>query len=203
MIIIFKNKPLPKSLKIILITLVTVGAIYASIVLFLIFSGTRDTPSTSPDTVLILGAQVKGTTKENAYPSVVLRERLDTATTYIKKYPEATVIVCGGQGSDEPDSEASVMKNYLIKQGISKEKIVAEDTSTRTKENILNAQKKQPLHNTVIVTSDFHIYRAKLLAKRLGIDSVSGLPAVSNNSAIFKSYTREIIALAYGLLFDW
>lgn len=203
MIIIFKNKPLPKLLKITLITLVTIGAIYTSIVLFLIFSGTRDTPSTSPDTVLILGAQVKGTTKENAYPSVVLRERLDTATTYIKKHPEATVIVCGGQGSDEPDSEANVMKNYLIKQGISKEKIVAEDTSTRTKENILNAQKKQPLHNTVIVTSDFHIYRAKLLAKRLGIESISGLPAVSNNSAIFKSYTREIIALAYGLLFDW
>ncbi|MGX7024052.1 YdcF family protein [Vagococcus hydrophili] len=153
--------------------------------------------------MLILGAQVKGKTKEDAYPSVVLRERLDTAAAYLEEYPEAVVIVCGGQGADEPDSEANVMKNYLIKQGIPKNKIIMEDTSTRTKENILNAQKKQPLNNTVIVTSDFHVFRAKLLAKRLGIESVSGLPAVSNNSAIFKSYTREIIALAYGLLFDW
>ncbi|SLM85480.1 Integral membrane protein [Vagococcus fluvialis bH819] len=169
----------------------------------MIFSGTRDKPTKYPDTILVLGAQVKGTTKEDAYPSVVLKERLDTATTYIKDHSEATVIVCGGQGTDEPDSEANVMKNYLIKQGIPKEKIITEDTSTRTKENILNAQKKQPLNNTVIVTSDFHIYRAKLLAKRLDITEVSGLPAISNNSAIFKSYTREIIALAYGLLFDW
>lgn len=199
MIFIFKNK----SLKITLITLISIGCIYASIVLFLIFSGTRDKPSTSPDTVLILGAQVKGKTKKDAYPSVVLRERLDTAAAYLEEYPEAVAIVCGGQGADEPDSEANVMKNYLIKQGIPKNKIIMEDTSTRTKENILNAQKKQPLNNTVIVTSDFHVFRAKLLAKRLGIESVSGLPAVSNNSAIFKSYTREIIALAYGLLFDW
>lgn len=203
MIIIFKNKLLPKPLKLTFITLLTLGIIYTCIVIFLIFSGTRDKPTKSPDTILVLGAQVKGTTKEDAYPSVVLKERLDTATTYIKDHSEATVIVCGGQGTDEPDSEANVMKNYLIKQGIPKEKIITEDTSTRTKENILNAQKKQPLNNTVIVTSDFHIYRAKLLAKRLDITEVSGLPAISNNLAIFKSYTREIIALAYGLLFDW
>ncbi|MBM7690411.1 uncharacterized SAM-binding protein YcdF (DUF218 family) [Enterococcus ureilyticus] len=179
-----------------------VGIIYAGFVLFLIFSGTKDQPTTKPDTVLILGAQVKGTSKNNAYPSTVLKERLDAAIPYLKKYPKATVIVCGGQGSDEPDSEANVMAEYLRSNGISQKQILIEDTSTRTKENIQNAQKKQALGNTVIVTSDFHMYRSKLLAKRLGISEISGLPSVSKSSATFKTYVREICALGYGLLFD-
>ncbi|MEI5993294.1 YdcF family protein [Candidatus Enterococcus mansonii] len=182
--------------------IVALGVSYAGLVLFLILSGTKNQPTTSPDTVLILGAQVKGSSKEDAYPSTVLKERLDAAVPYLKKYPKATAIVCGGQGSDEPDSEASVMADYLMKKGISEKQILKEDTSTRTKENITNAQKKQPLGNTVIVTSDFHMYRSKLLAKRLGVLDISGLPAVSKSSATFKTYMREICALGYGLLFD-
>lgn len=203
MITILKNIKIPKQIKLILILILTIAIIYTVIVMFLIFRGTREQPSQTPDTVLILGAQVKGDTKEKAYPSIVLRERLDAATDYIKEHPEVTVIVCGGQGADEPDSEANVMKKYLVKQGISEEKIITEDTSTRTKENIQNAQKKQSLNDTVIVTSDFHVFRSKLLAKRLGIKTISGLPSKTKNSAVFKSYTREIIALGYGLLFDW
>lgn len=178
------------------------GVIYAGIIFLLILSGTKESPSSKPDTVLILGAQVKGTTKRNAYPSTVLKERLDTAIVYLNKHPDATVIVCGGQGSDEPDSEANVMAEYLINNGISKVSILREDTSTRTKENIQNAQKKQALGNTVIVTSDFHMYRSMLLAKRLGITEVSGLPAISKSSAKLKTYVREVVALGYGLIFD-
>lgn len=178
------------------------GVIYAGIIFLLILSGTKESPSSKPDTVLILGAQVKGTTKGNAYPSTVLKERLDTAIVYLNKHPDATVIVCGGQGSDEPDSEANVMAEYLINNGISKVSILREDTSTRTKENIQNAQKKQALGNTVIVTSDFHMYRSMLLAKRLGITEVSGLPAISKSSAKLKTYVREVVALGYGLIFD-
>lgn len=178
------------------------GVVYASIIFLLILSGTKESPSSKPDTVLILGAQVKGTTKENAYPSTVLKERLDTALVYLNKHPDATVIVCGGQGSDEPDSEANVMAEYLINNGIPKASILREDTSTRTKENIQNAQEKQALGNTVIVTSDFHMYRSMLLAKRLGITNVSGLPAVSKSSATFNTYVREVVALGYGLIFD-
>lgn len=185
-----------------LFIIVGLGVTYAGLLFFLILSGTKEQPTSEPDTVLILGAQVKGTTKENAYPSTVLKERLDTAIVYLKKHPDAMVIVCGGQGSDEPDSEANVMAGYLINNGIPNASILREDTSTRTKENLQNALKKQALGNTVIVTSDFHMYRSKLLAKRLGMANVSGLPAVSKSSATFKTYVREVIALGYGLIFD-
>ncbi|MGX7151064.1 YdcF family protein [Enterococcus ureasiticus] len=191
-----------KWVKRIMLIIIGVGIIYAGLVLFLILSGTKDQPTAAPDTVLILGAQVKGTSKDNAYPSTVLKERLDAAIPYLKEHPTATAIVCGGKGSDEPDSEANVMAEYLRVHGISQKQILTEDTSTRTKENIQNAQEKQALGNTVIVTSDFHMYRSKLLAKRLGISEISGLPAVSKSSARFKTYVREIVALGYGLLFD-
>ena len=196
-----KSRLLSVFFKFIMIVL-GIGIIYSIVVLSLIISGTKDVPTSEPNTVLILGAQVKGENKEKAYPSKILKERLDAAIPYLEKHPEATVIVCGGQGTDEPDSEANVMANYLIKQGIPEEKIIREDTSTRTKENIQNAQKKQDLNNTLIVTSDYHVYRGKLLAKRLGIKEVSGLPAPSYKWLIINNYFRETIALGYALIFD-
>ena len=191
-----------KWFKRIVILLISIGILYSLTVILMIFSGKKEQPSFEPDTILILGAQVKGTSAESAYPSTVLKERLDTAIPYITEHPTATVIVCGGQGTDEPDTEATVMAKYLIENGIPKNQMVLEGTSTRTKENIQNAQKKKELGKTVIVTSDFHMYRSELLAKRLGIKEVSGLPAVSHSSATFKSTTREIIALGYALIFD-
>ncbi|GGD04061.1 YdcF family protein [Enterococcus wangshanyuanii] len=191
-----------KRIKQIMMIIIGIGVLYTAVILAMIFSGTKDQPIKDPDTVLILGAQVKGSSKDNAYPSTVLKERLDAAVPYLKDHPEATVIVCGGQGADEPDSEANVMAEYLRVKGIPDTQILREDTSTRTKENIQNAQKKQSLGKTVIVTSDFHMYRSKLLAKRLGISSISGLPSVSRSSAKVKTYIREICALGYGLIFD-
>lgn len=187
----------------ILLTLFVLGCIYFCLLLLLILSTSRTYPSKTPETVLILGAQIKGGTKETAYPSTVLKERLDTAISYLKQYPDVAIIVCGGQGEDEIDSEANVMANYLIKRGIPEKNIITENTSTRTKENIQNAQKKQSLGETVIVTSDFHTFRAKLLASRLGIKTVSTLPAISNSSVTTKMYFREIFSLGYALLFDW
>lgn len=191
-----------KWVKRIMVIIISLGVMYAGLILFLILSGTKDQPTKTPDTVLILGAQVKGSSKDTAYPSTVLKERLDAAIPYLKEHSEAMAIVCGGQGSDEPDSEANVMAEYLKANGVSEKQLLIEDKSTRTKENIQNAQKKQNLGNTVIVTSDFHMFRSKLLAKRLGISEISGLPSVSKSSATFKTYMREIIALGYGLLFD-
>lgn len=190
-------------IKKILLIVVGLGIIYSSVVFLLIMLGTKDKPTKNPETILILGARVWGTSEENVRPSTVLKERLDTALPYIKKHPTTPVIVSGGQGEDEPVSEAQVMKDYLVEKGISEKQIILENTSTRTEENIRNAQKKRPLHNVVVVTSDFHLYRAKLLARRAGIKKVSGLPAVSNSSSKTKNYLREIIALGYGLIFDW
>lgn len=185
-----------------LLLVTTIGIAYVGSMFFLILKGTTDQPAAHPDSILILGAQVRGSNKETAYPSTVLKERLNTALAFIGKNPQASIIVCGGKGADEPDSEANVMAKYLIENGVHSSKIIREDQSTSTKENIANAQKKIRLQNTVIVTSDFHIYRSKLLAHRLGIENISGLPAKSQTSITTNMYAREILALSYAMIFS-
>ncbi|MGX7420356.1 YdcF family protein [Carnobacterium gallinarum] len=188
-----------KMLKRIFLSLIGLGLMVLLIIGSLIYSGTKKTPVENADTMIILGAQVRG---NPAVPSAVLQERLDAAIPYLERNFTTQVIVTGGKGPDETSTEASVMADYLVKKGIAAERIKEESQSTNTKENLKNAKKMADLGKTVIVTSDFHLYRGLLLAKREDI-TASGLPAVSRSSATFKSYLRELIALPYGILFAW
>ena len=179
------------------------GCCYIVVILGLIFSQTKASPSDDVQTLLVLGAQIRGATKEEAYPSPVLKERLDTAFLYWKQHPEITIVVSGGQGSDEPATESSIMASYLIEKGVPKEIIFEESSSKRTQENIQFSNERYSLTHIAIVTNDFHMYRAQMLANRQGIKQVSGLSATSKTATTFSNYLREIIALGYGLLFDW
>ncbi|GFH43042.1 hypothetical protein Hs30E_15930 [Lactococcus hodotermopsidis] len=183
--------------------LTMLGGIYVAVMLGLIFSGTHYQAEQNADTLLVLGAEVRGNSAETAYPSPVLKERLNAALGYIAKNPKTTIIVCGGQGKDAPISEASCMAKYLSANGVPRSQILLEDKSGRTQENIENAKKLIPLKKVVIVTSDFHAYRAKMLAKRTGIKTVSLVPAISRTGQTINMYGREIFALGKGLIFDW
>ena len=83
---------------------------------------------------------------------------------------EATlVVVSGGKGSNEPVSEAQGMFDYLVAKGIAPERIVMEDKSTNTKENLEFSQKLIPEAASVgIVTNNFHVYRGTRLAVKQG-----------------------------------
>ena len=70
------------------------------------------------------------------------------------------------------------------------------------KENIVNSQKLFSFKRLVIVTSDFHMYRSQLLAKRAGISNVSGITAASSFPKDIKILV-EALSLGYALLFDW
>lgn len=116
---------------------------------------------------IILGAKVK----ENGVPSLALQYRLDVAIEYLKQYPHVQVIVSGGQGKDEPMSEAAFMYTYLVEAGIEESRILQEDTSTSTYENLQYSKKLLPEDETAvtIISSDFHLARAQLLAKSIGL----------------------------------
>lgn len=162
------------------------------------FSGTRAKPSDNADTVLILGAKVNG---DPAEPTEVLKERLDAAVTYLNENPTMQVVVSGGQGEDESASEASVMEEYLVNKGITRSRIKIENKSRRTEENIKYSKEKFNLGKTVIVTSDYHMYRALMLAKRQGLDA-SGLPAKSRSVIKIKNMMRETLSITYAWVFD-
>lgn len=126
--------------------------------------------------LLVLGAQWK-----QEGPSMVLRYRLDQAIHYLKVNRETKVIVSGGQGANEPISEADGMYAYLVEHGIDGSRILKEDQSTNTYENLkFSARLLDKTQNSVvIVTNGFHVFRAEKLAKAQGYLHVEGLAADS------------------------
>ena len=161
-------------------------------------------PQQNADFMIILGSQV---IDNPAIPNLTLQERLDTALLYLQDNPNTRVIVCGGKGKDESATEASVMKQYLVKHGIDEIRIVEEDQSTRTAHQFINAQQivaPQSLGRIVVVTSDFHLLRALMLADRAGLADVEGLsaPLSSDNSDRYLALLREPLALLNSFLFD-
>ncbi|MGX9136330.1 YdcF family protein [Rummeliibacillus sp. JY-2-4R] len=142
--------------------------------------------------VIILGAKVK----RGAIPSRALAFRLDAALTYARRHPQVHIIVSGGQGPDEDATEASVMKQYLIDRGFPETHIIVEDRSTSTYENLLYTKNiiGDDLQGITIVTSDYHLARAKMLAEvlRLNCDVVS---AKTPKSIEAKVRFRERFAL--------
>lgn len=143
------------------------------------------------DYIIILGARVKG-----EVPSLALQYRIDAAADYMKKNKETIAIASGGQGPGEDITEAEAIKRGLLVHGISKDRIILEDQSTDTVENITFSKKLIPnrLETGLLVTNDFHLYRAKSIAKDQGL-SLKGIPAETPTVAIPKSYVREYLAI--------
>lgn len=175
--------------------------VYFIICNIIIFIYANRKPLTNADTLVVLGSQVVGTPAE-APPT--LQNRLDTAFDYLQNNPNTKVIVCGGQGSDESATEASVMADYLIKKGIDSSRVYLEERSRRTAQQFVYANQILPLGKTVVVTNDFHILRSIMLAKRSGISDITGLPAPLAYTNIDKyiAMIREPLALLNSWLFD-
>ncbi|MCQ2464971.1 MAG: YdcF family protein [Oscillospiraceae bacterium] len=150
-----------------------VGFLSAAIMSVFMLRAAADKPSEARPAVL-LGCKVRGTV-----PSLMLGRRLEAAYEYLNEFPEACIVVSGGQGEGEDISEAQCMKEYLVRKGISEDRIVMEDRSTDTGENIRFSKELLDSVNAgneiVIITDSFHQFRASLIASKLGLktDAVS------------------------------
>jgi uncharacterized SAM-binding protein YcdF (DUF218 family) len=149
--------------------------------------------------IIILGARVKGTT-----PSLSLQYRIDAAATYLNQNPQAIALASGGQGPGEEITEAEAIKKGLMNQGIDESRIIVENQSTSTIENIKFSKKLIPndLEKGLLVSNDFHLFRAKMIAKDYGL-KLEGLPARTPTVALVKSYTREYLAITKYFLYKY
>lgn len=149
-------------------------------------------------TAVLLGCSVKGTR-----PSTILKERMDAAYQYLMENPEALCILSGGQGAGEDISEAECMYRYLTEKGISRERLIHEDTSTTTEENLINTKavlKERGLSMEItIVTSEFHEYRANAAARKLGFQSYS-TPSRTFIGFFPTFYVRELYGILYYMI---
>lgn len=144
--------------------------------------------------MVVLGAQVRGTRITSS-----LMRRLDAAVLYLQENKETCVVVSGGQGSGEDISEAEAMACYLEERGIEKRRIFKEDKSTSTWENLRNSQEYFDISvvPAVIVTNNFHLYRALAMAKRLGYQSPQGIAASANTVLLPNYLVREFFAVVW------
>lgn len=142
--------------------------------------------------MIVLGAKVKA----GGIPSLSLQNRLEEAVKYLNEYSHVKVIVSGGQGADEDRSEASVMLKYLQDQGIDTNRILVEDQSTSTYENLLFSKELLPkgTKKITILSNDFHLKRAKYLAQSLGFE-VDVVAAKTPKSVEIQLNLRERAAL--------
>ena len=204
----------------------------------MVFSAGRKAPAAEGEYVIVLGAQVRG-----EVPTLVLGARIRAAAEYLKEHPKAVAVASGGKGSGENISEAEAIRRGLIRLGIAEDRILLEERSTSTTENLrfsaeviqnyereksgtersakkstvtqtevngaetavnedgqsATEQSKEPVRfvckNVVLVTNDFHVFRAVKLAKNLGYNDVSGLGATDFYAVTIQYYVREFFAI--------
>lgn len=149
-------------------------------------------------TAVVLGCSVRG-----SRPSTILKERMDAAYKYLTENPETVCVLSGGKGNGEDISEAECMFRYLTEKGIAEERLLREDASTTTEENLrfsMQLLKEQGLSGEItIITSEFHEYRANKTAERLGITSYS-TPSHTFFLYLPTYYVRELYGILYYMI---
>ena len=188
----------------VLLALVLAGALAFAALLGVVLPGAYDHVSGEPKVMIVLGCQVR----EDG-PSVLLQDRLDEALDYWEEHPELTVVVSGGQGGNEPTTEARAMADYLMERGVAEDQILLEDQSHSTAENlrysmaVLEEAEADLSQGVIIVSNGFHLTRARMLAERAGFEDVSTLAAPSSHAlSRLQMYIREPLALVKSFFFD-
>lgn len=146
-------------------------------------------------TVVVLGCKVHGDE-----PSWMLTDRLEKAYSVLTDNPDVMCVVTGGQGDDEQYSEAYVMKKYLTEKGISPSRIITEEASESTEENLLYSKNIVELNglskNIVIVTDRFHELRARIWAEKSGFENIYAACCETRPYLVIGYWFREMFGLA-------
>ena len=162
----------------------------------------RGAAQDAADWVVVLGAGVNGTE-----PSASLRERLGAAEDYLQRNPEATAVLSGGMGEGEQITEARCMYDWLTARGVDPARLRLQEQASTTQENLrysldlIEAESGRRPEQLAVVSSDYHLLRAELLARRQGVQAL-GVPARTGNRLFFGNMLlREICGVWVTILF--
>jgi uncharacterized SAM-binding protein YcdF (DUF218 family) len=183
---------IPMWLRVGFLVLFTAGVVVVAVTGSHVIGNMFEEEVSTLDYVVVLGAQVKGDT-----PSRALRKRLEKALEYANANPETILILSGGQGPGEDITEASCMGTWLEEHGISRDRMILEEQSTSTRENLIFSDELTGCasRSVGILSNNFHVYRALKLAEKLGYTDIHGIPASSDLLMQPHYVVREIFAL--------
>lgn len=186
-------KHLRRLFKLALICVILGVIFYLGVVAMVVYRQNNMPPVGEYDAIIVLGAQVK----PDGTLSLQLQWRVDAAAKAWKER-QSLIVVCGAQGTNEPATEASVMKAELIRQGVQEEYILMDDKSFNTRQNIANAVKLlegREVDHVLVVTSDYHLPRAMAIAEDAGLDASGvGSPTKLGLRFWLKNHGREGLA---------
>ncbi len=197
-----------------LLAMVVAGAVAFGALEAYISLHSRDKAVGDPQVMVIFGCQMR-----RDGPSILLRDRLDTALAYWEEHPDMKIIVTGGKGDDEHISEAQGMYDYLTAHGVDGDQIFMEDKSRNTWQNINNTfalmerEGWSLTDDVLLVSSGFHLARIEMLWNRVRADSLRGeeyndqhistlAAPVSHAPSRVQMFFREPLALVKSFLFD-
>ena len=174
------------------VMLACVGVLLFLVVEGCIISGFNQKGPDGLDYLVVLGAQMKANG-----PSKALQYRLDEGIRYLTENKDTLVIVSGGQGGDEHISEAQGMYDYLVEKGIDKARIIREDQSKNTFQNLTFSGKflDKEIDSVGVVSNNFHVFRAVKIAKKAGYQKVYGIAAKGEPFLQFNNMMREFFGV--------
>ncbi len=144
------------------------------------------------DYIIVLGAHVDGTK-----PTLALLERIRRALEYLEENPRTRAVLSGGRGDGEQISEAQAMYNYLTEHGIDGERLLLEERSVNTKENL--AFSLELLGDVTcsvgVVTNNFHVFRGVAIGRKCGCRDICGIPSRYRSWRLLIYIPREILAI--------
>lgn len=191
----FGKLPLPRWMFATICVLIAIGFIFFCVIEGLVIPQMGAEGEADLDYIVVLGARVN----KNSVPSKPLYWRIDAAEEYLRENPNTKAILSGGQGSDEPMSEAQCMYDALIARGIDADRLILEDKSTNTGENIRFSLALMEEDATFgVVTNNFHVFRAVKIAENLSGKEVSGIASQYKDALLIHYMARE----AAGIIAD-
>lgn len=180
---------------------VTVGLcvliVFFTVVECFVISGMNKEGEPDLEYIIVLGAHVRGTT-----PSAALHWRIEKAYEYLTENPDTIAILSGGRGVGEEISEAECMRRELTARGIDESRLILEDNSTSTAENMeFSFRIIGDLGARVgIVTNNFHVWRGVRSARAVGAKNICGISAPFKNALLLHYMVREFFSFAANLL---
>ena len=181
--------------------ILVIGLLVVGITEAIIIHASFGDPEETVDCIVVLGAKVN---KDG--PSVSLWDRICAAYTYLEEHPGVTAVLSGGQGTDEPITEAECMYRELVELGIDPQRLWIEDEATSTWENLnfsldlIEANTGTRPAKLGVLSSEYHLFRASLFARACNVEFV-GIPAkTSRLSQAVNHFMREVAGVWHYIL---